>query len=64
MHHDIALELYEAEMSMLEEEEESEDEAEEDFQRTAALAAVLLAGAQLDCVTRLDHRRAHQTYLT
>lgn len=65
MHHDCAWELYEAEMSMLEEEEEeSEDEAEEDFQWTAALAAVLLAGAQLDRVTRLDHRRAHQTYLT
>ena len=64
MHHDLALELYEAEMSMLEEEEESEDEAEEDFQQTAALAAVLLAGAQLDRVTQLDHQRAHRTYLT
>ena len=49
---------------MLQEQDESEDDAEEDYQWTAALAAVLLLGAQIDRGAWLDRQRAHQTYLT
>lgn len=46
MRRDTALELYEAEMNMLQEQIELEEEAEDDYQRTAL--AVLLVLLLLD----------------